>query len=112
MKKLYTLLISICLVAVLFCQSGMVLTLSADEVDSVNSGKTVSLTQLVKLKKYLAKMPRSYDESFDYNEDKSNNAMDTVALRRLLLGLPVESEKVNETPAHDKDGFYLKVARP
>ena len=58
MKKLYTLLISICLVAVLLCQSGMVLTLSADEVDSVNSGKTVSLTQLVRLKKYLAKISR------------------------------------------------------
>ena len=57
-------------------------------------------------------MPRSYDETYDYNEDRLNNAMDTVALRRLLLGLPVESEEVNETPAYDKDGFYKKVARP
>ena len=112
MKKLYTLLISLCLAAVLFCQSGMVLTLSADEANSVNSSKEVSLKRLVRIKRYLAQMPRSYDESFDYNEDKSNDAMDTVALRRLLLGLPIESEEVNETPAYDKDGFNKKVARP
>ena len=105
MKKFKTLLISICLVTFLFFQAGSCLTLFADRAKDTN----VSLVYLVKLKKQLAssKGMRTYNSGLDYNEDGQNNATDLVALRRLLLGLPIE-----ESPNYDDDGFFNKVLKP
>ena len=101
MKKHYTLLISLCLAAVLFCQSGTFMTISAEETNTKINGNS-SLVQLVNLKKYLAKSPRSYNREMDYNADEVNNAEDIVTLRRRILGLPT----------YDKDGFNNRTVRP
>ena len=110
MKNFKTLLIGICLVAFLFCQAGSCLTLFADNAKSTN----VSLVYLVKLKKLLAssKEMRTYNGELDYNEDGQNNATDLVAIRRLLLGLPIEDGNVEEPLTYDNDGFFNKVLKP
>ena len=111
MKKFHTLLISIFLCAILFCQTGICLTCAAAEADSQSATKNVSLVDLVRLKKHLAGM-RSYITDADYNDDGVINATDIVALRRLLLGLPVDTDNVAKTPKIDKDGFYNQVIKP
>ena len=102
MKKLYTLLISLSLAAVVFCQSGSNLTTKAVESASVKSSQDYSLAQLVRLKKDLANMPRTFKKDLDYNIDGKNNAKDIVALKRLLFGLQ----------NYDDDGYYNKVVKP
>lgn len=111
MKKVHSLLISILLCATLFFQTGICPTLAAVETNSQSGTKNVSLVDLVRLKKHLAGV-RSYIGDADYNMDGKIDAMDIVALRRLLLGLPIDTDKVESTPDLDKDGYYNQVIKP
>ena len=110
MKKVYSLLISVCLAMIIFCQSGLCLSISAD-VTNVASGNNnnFSLVQLVRLKKRLSGIQTfsasNYNAEMDYNKDGDINAVDIAALRRLILGLPVE-------PETDEDGYCNQVIKP
>lgn len=110
MKKVYSLLISVCLAMIIFCQSGLCLSISADETNnSSGNNNNFSLVQLVHLKKRLSGIQTfsasNYNAEMDYNKDGDINAVDIAALRRLILGLPVE-------PETDEDGYSKQVLRP
>lgn len=109
MKKIKSLLISLLICATLFCQVGGCFTLNA-ETASQDSAK-VSLVDLVRLKRNVSNM-KSYDKNMDYNKDGILNAEDIVVLRRMLLGLPVDTESSEIELKFDKDGYYNKVIKP
>ena len=109
MKKLYSLLISICLCAVIFCQ--MPLSLMAETTALSKNTATVTVIDLVRLKKHLAGM-RSYISDADYNADGKIDSRDMTALKRILLGLAVEDNTVSETTQFDNDGYYNQVIKP
>lgn len=111
MKKIQSLLISIFLCAILFCQTGVCLTSAAVESNSQNTEKIISVVALVRLKKHLAGM-KSYLIDLDYNEDGKLDSMDVTALRKLLLGLPIDDKNVVKLPKFDHDGYYNQVIKP
>ena len=106
MKKIYSLLISICLCAVLFCSTGLGLAVTA-----AKNLQNVNAVDLVRLKKYLAGEDIDIGDA-DYNEDGSINGMDLAALRRIFLGLPVNPETEEQDTEFDEDGFYNQVIKP
>lgn len=111
MKKVFTLLISTCMAAILFCQAGMLFTVNAYE-KTTESGKYISLSQLVLLKKYLSRDIEATAKSLDYYEDGTINSMDITALRRYLLGIPFELPDDEKTLVVEDDGYVADVAKP
>ena len=113
MKKIKSLLISLLICATLFCQVGGCFTLNA-ETTSQDTTKVVSLSALVHLKKILVgtKKSSANELDYDYNKDGILNAKDIVVLRRMLLGLPVDTESSEIELKFDKDGYYNKVIKP
>ena len=118
MKRIYSLLISIVLCAVIFCQAGLCFTLSADEVNTVDDSGNISLAQLVRLKKILAGIPVPYSVKDDFNYDLNNDgeidATDITILRQLILGIYINTDTDTDVKDNtiDKDGFYNQVIKP
>ena len=104
MKKLCSLLISICLCAVIFCHAPLTLTAET------NTAKA-TVIDLVRLKKHLAGM-RSVIGDADYNNDGTIDSRDMASLKRILLGLPAETESSSKPSVYDKEGYYNQVIKP
>lgn len=106
MKKIYSLLISICLCAVLFCGTGLGLAVTA-----AKNLQNVNAIDLVRLKKYLSGVEIDIGDA-DYNEDGDIDVLDLVALRRIFLGLPVNPETEESGSKYDDEGFNNWVYMP
>ena len=114
MKKLYSLLIVALLCASVFCCTGHCQALTAKAAQSsVTNSKSTNLTVMdfIRLKKYLIGLYAEIGNA-DYNGDNKIDSNDLVALKLLLLGLPVNSNKADEVPKLEEDGYYSEVIKP
>lgn len=110
MKKICSLLISVCLCATLFCQTNIWI-LSADQSNLQRDAQSATIVDLVRLKKHIVAM-KEYIEDFDYNNDQRIDSLDVGTLRKLLLGLPVDTDNQDKKPELDEDGYYKPVVKP
>ena len=109
MKKLKSLLVVFCLSVFVFSCATQCFTIQA--VEKTNS---VTLLDLVRLKKYLAGIPVDI-ENADYNKDNKVDSRDLVYLINLLMdssSAPTVPDNNTENPKLDDDGYYNEVVKP
>lgn len=99
MKKIKTLLIIVCLCAFVLSCAAQCFTVAADRTN------TISLIDLVRIKKYLAGIPVETG-MVDYNRDKEIDSRDLVYLIDLIMS------GETEIPNVDFDGFFNQVVKP
>ena len=110
MKKFRSLLLicCICTMVLSFVGKTSVFTANAANSQSSSATKTVSIIDLVRLKNYLAGMDVQIGNA-DYNGDKKIDTRDLIILMKILLGIPVDT---NKEPSVGSDGFYNEVIKP
>ena len=86
---------------------------SVGQVFAAEDANPLTIIDFILLKKYII-ANTDYNADFDYNEDKTVDARDLIALKRILLrvpDVPVEPDD-KENPKVDDDGYYNEVVKP
>lgn len=104
MKKFCSLLMVVVLCTIVL----LPITKSVASDENKNS---VTIIEYIRLSKYLAGFYAQVNNA-DYNSDNKIDVNDLVALRKMILGLPVDSGKPNEIPKLDNEGYYSEVIKP
>ena len=82
------------------------------QVFATKEADSLTVLDLIRLKKHIVGNFEHNDE-FDYNADKIVDALDLVALRRILLSMPFEpAQPDNNGPTVGDDGFYEDIYKP